>query len=176
MRYIECRMDKEQFRNIFDSYFDPIRSFIYYRTSDEMVADDIAQDVFMQLWERRHRLELTNVKSLLYKMASDMVVSHYRKQDVRLDFSRNMHSDDLSISPQEELQFEELSKRYANALQQMTEGVREVFLMSREESMKYQEIAERLGLSVKAVEKRMSQALQLLKSKLIYLLIWIATI
>ena len=58
----------------------------------------------------------------------------------------------------------------------MNEGVREVFLMSREESMKYHEIAERLGLSVKAVEKRMSQALQLLKSKLIYLLIWIATI
>lgn len=169
-------MNKEQFKDIFDNHFDSIRSFVYFRTSSEQTAEDIAQDVFMQLWERRERLELKNVKALLYKMASDMVISHYRKQDVRLDFARNMSFDEQTLSPQEQLQFEELAQRYADTLEQMNEGQREVFLMNREESLKYHEIAERLGLSVKAVEKRMSGALQLLKSKLIYLLIWIAII
>lgn len=169
-------MDKEQFKNIFDSYFDSIRSFVYYRTSSEQTAEDVAQDVFMQLWERRKRLELQNVKALLYKMASDSVVSHYRKQNIRLDFVCNMQPHEPTISPQEQLQFEELSTRYAKVLEQMNDGQREVFLMSREESLKYHEIADRLGVSVKAVEKRMSAALHLLKTKLLYLLIWIAII
>lgn len=164
-------MNKEQFKNIFDSYFDSIRSFVYYRTSSEETAEDVAQDVFMQLWERRERLELQNIKALLYKMASDSVVSHYRKQSVRLDFARNMQPDEQTVSPQELLQFKELSTRYAQVLEQMNAGQRDVFLMSREESLKYHEIADRLGVSIKAVEKRMSAALQLLKTKLLYLLI-----
>lgn len=132
-------MNKEQFRHIFDSYFDSIRSYVYYRISSEETAEDIAQDVFMQLWERRERFELTNVKALLYKMASDRVVSHYRRQDVRIDFARNMTFDEATVSPQEQLQFEELSGQYATVLEQMNEGQREVFLMSREESLKYHE-------------------------------------
>lgn len=160
-------MNKEQFKHIFDSYFDSVRSFVYYRTSDEEMAEDVAQDIFMQLWERRDRLEIRNIKALLYKMASDNVVSHYRKQNVRLYFARNMKLDETTISPQEQLQFEELSTRYSQTLEQMNQGQREVFLMSREESLKYHEIAERLGVSVKAVEKRMTLALQLLKTKLL---------
>lgn len=160
-------MNKEQFKDIFDRYFDSIRGFIYYRTSDEEVAEDIAQDVFMQLWERRTKLDMLNVKALLYKIASDMVISYYRKQDVRLEFAKNMCPDDEAVSPQEELQFEELKVKYAEALEQMSEGQREVFLMSREESLKYHEIAERLGIGIKAIEKRMSAALQILKMKLL---------
>ncbi len=69
-------MNKEQFRYIFDTYFDSIRSFVYYRTSSEETADDIAQDVFMQFWEHRERFELSHAKALLYKMTSDSVVSY----------------------------------------------------------------------------------------------------
>lgn len=164
-------MNKSEFKHIFDTYFDPLRSFVYYRTADEKAAEDIVQDVFMRLWEKRARLDNSNIKALLYKMASDMVVSHYRHEATKLEFERSL-SYGQAISPEDELQFEELKARYAGVLKQMNEAQREVFLMSREESLKYHEIAERLGVSVKAVEKRMSQALQLLKSKLIYLLIW----
>ena len=161
-------MNKDDFQDIFNTYFEVIRRFVYYKTSDEQVAEDIAEDVFMQLWERRDRLELLNIKALLYKMASDNVVSYYRKQDVRLSFAENMRPDgSASLSAQEELQFEELKTRYAAVLEEMPDGQREVFLMNREESLKYHEIAERLNLSVKAIEKRMNAALSLLRKKLL---------
>lgn len=160
-------MTKAEFKDIFDTYFDSIRGFVYYRTTDEDGANDIAQDVFMRLWEKRDSLDGTNIKPLLYKMANDMVISHYRKQCVRLNFAKNISQHEASLSPHEELQFEELRERYALILEQMPVGQREVFLMNREESLKYSEIAERLGISVKAIEKRMSAALKFLKSKLL---------
>ncbi len=160
-------LDKGEFKKIFDSHFDSLRSFIYFRTSDEQTAEDIAQDVFMRVWEKRESLDTSNIKALLYKMAKDKVVSYYRREGTRLDFAKNMSLKGDAISPQEELQFEETRRRYSEALGEMTEGEREVFLMSREENLKYNEIAERLGLSVKAVEKRMSAALKLLKNKIL---------
>lgn len=160
-------MDKAQFKHIFDAYFDSIRSFIYYRTTDEDVASDLAQDVFMRIWEKRDSLMRDNIKSLLYKIAADMIVSHYRKSSVRLDYAKNMKVGEQSETPQDQVQFEELKSRYANALEEMTENHRTTFLMSREEDLKYSEIAQRLGVSVKAIEKRMSVALQILKKRLL---------
>lgn len=160
-------MDKAGFKDIFDRHFDSIRSYVYYRLADEDAADDITQDVFMRVWEKREILDETNIKPLLYKMANDMVISRYRKETVRLDFARNMTSVEKSLSPQDEMQFSELKKQYSDALAGMPDAQRETFLMSREEGLKYREIAERLGLSIKAVEKRMTAALQILKEQLL---------
>lgn len=160
-------MNKSEFKQIFDSYFDSLRSYIYYRITDEEQASDMTQELFMRLWEKRERLNNENIKALLYKMASDMVVSHYRKHSVRLDYARNMRMDGENPSPQEQAEFEELKVRYAEVLTGMKEQQRQTFLMSREESLKYHEIAERLSISVKAVEKRMTTALQILREKLL---------
>lgn len=159
-------MNKQAFKHIFDDYFDSLRNYIYYKCSDEEVASDIAQDIFMRIWEKREQLDSSNIKPLLYKMANDMIISHYRKQTVQLNFEKDVYIEEEVLSPQDEIQFSELKKRYASALSNMSEGLRETFLMSRNEELKYHEIAERLNISVKAVEKRMSAALKILKEKL----------
>jgi RNA polymerase sigma-70 factor (ECF subfamily) len=64
-------------------------------------------------------------------------------------------------------EFEEMKNRYSEALLLMPNVQRATFLMSREEDLKYHEIAQRLGVSVKTVEKRISGALQILKNKLL---------
>ncbi|GBU08230.1 DNA-directed RNA polymerase sigma-70 factor [Bacteroidales bacterium] len=159
-------MDKVQFKDFFDSYFDAIRRFVYYRCADEEVASDITQDVFMRVWEKRDRLDVANLKSLLYKIANDMTISYFRKSAVRLDFAKHAILENHTASVHDDLQFEEFKNMYILTLQDMPPTQREVFLMSREEDLKYGEIAERLGLSVKAIEKRMSAALKLLKTRL----------
>ena len=161
-------MDKNAFKHIFDLYFDAIRSYIYYRCTDESLASDIAQDTFMRVWEKCESLDESNIKALLYKIAGDMLVSHFRKNAVQLDYMRHMTIEEAQmLTPQEVLQFEELKRKYAQALEEMNPLQRATFLMNREENLKYKEIAERMGISVKAVEKRMSNALQFLKSKLL---------
>lgn len=161
-------LSKAEFKQLFDSYFDPVRSFIFYRCGNVDVASDMAQDVFMKVWEKREQLHNRNLKSLLYKMANDLAISNYRKEVTRMDFEQSMIApNDNSLSPEDELAFEELSSSYARALVQMPETQRVVFLMSRNDELKYSEIAARLVISVKAVEKRMSAALQYLRTELL---------
>lgn len=154
---------------MFDTHFDAIRTFIFYRCGNTDMASDMAQDVFVKVWEKRKQLNNDNLKSLLYKMANDMVISNYRKNTSRSDFEQSMSLWDGSeaASPEDELLFEELASSYAQALEKMPETQRTVFLMSRNDELKYQEIAKCLDISVKAVEKRMSAALQYLREKLL---------
>lgn len=161
-------LSKTEFKQIFDSYFDTIRSFIFYRCGDADTASDIAQDVFMKIWEKREHMQIGEIKPLLYKIANDMVISNYRKSTTRWEYEQSMTvKTETPLSPEDEVNFRELSSTYAKALEVMPENQRTVFLMNRNDEMKYQEIAECLKLSVKAVEKRMSAALQYLRTQLL---------
>jgi RNA polymerase sigma factor (sigma-70 family) len=138
-----------------------------YRGADEELATDISQDVFMKLWQKELDFEEPGTKSLLYKMASDAFVSHFRKTQVAAKYEQSVELKIEFNDPQKQLEYEEVHGQYLNALSTMGEKQRDVFLMNRMEEMTYKEIAERLGLSVKAVEKRMSQAIGFLRERLI---------
>lgn len=160
-------LSKTEFKKIFDQYFDAIRAFAFYRCGDTTVASDIAQDVFMKVWEKREQFESSNIKSLLYKIANDMVITNYRKEQTRCNFEQSMVADELhDASPEEILQYKELQRSYAQVLTGMPEAQRTTFLMNRNDGLKYAEIAEYLHISVKAVEKRISSALKTLKKEL----------
>ncbi len=154
---------------MFDKCFDSIRTYVYFKCSDEEIASDIAQDVFMKVWEKGMNLSPDKDKSLLYKMASDMYITKFRRMKVELNFKKDIIIDKNDITPEQEVYYRQLTENYARALQGMNQNQREVFLMSRSQGLKYEEIADLLGIGVKAVEKRMSGALKVLKDKLLVL-------
>nr|MBP7510122.1 sigma-70 family RNA polymerase sigma factor [Prolixibacteraceae bacterium] len=106
------------------------------------------------------------IKSLLFKIANDFFISKYRKEKVEFAFFMNFKPDEHDLSPDDEVNYKELLKAYDKSLKTMPEKQRVVFLMSRVDELKYKEIADQLELSVKAVEKRMSLALEHLKKNL----------
>jgi RNA polymerase sigma-70 factor (family 1) len=156
-------LTRAQFKDLFDNHFDSVRNYIYYRSGDAEAATDIAQEAFLRIWEKQPS-DLSHITGLLFKIANDEFISQYRRQKVMLKFRLNIKPDHTGITPEEQLVFEELKDRYETALVNLPEKQRIVFLMSRVEQLKYHEIANRLGLSVKAVEKRMNLALTFLKA------------
>lgn len=161
------KLTRKEFKYCFDEYFDAIRNYVYYRSNDSDLATDLAQDVFMKIWEKQFDFEETRTKSLLYKMASDAFISHLRKNQVSDKYLGSIELSYNGQDPQKALQYTELKARYQKSLTELPENQREVFLMSRADELTYKEIAERLGLSIKAVEKRMSLAIKTLKKKLL---------
>lgn len=160
-------MTKESFKILFEEYFDTIRNFIYYKCGDEELATDIAQEAFMVIWEKQLLKDSKNASGLLYKISNDIFISNYRRQKVQLKFQKTIDANQTDLSPEDDFQFEELKTKYERALSQLSEKQRVVFLMSRNDELKYSEIAERLNLSVKAVEKRMNHAISHLKKEML---------
>jgi RNA polymerase sigma factor (sigma-70 family) len=157
---------EQDFKYCYDSYFDSIRGYLYYRSGDEMLSSDLAQEVFLRLFEKDFEFDENRTKNLLYSMGNNAFLMHLRKVK-----TANKHLDTIEFrlednDPLRQLQYNELKGQYEKTLAAMPENQRVVFLMSRVEDLTYKEIAERLELSVKAVEKRMSQALKLLRLRL----------
>lgn len=156
------------FRSIFDLYYESIRSFAYFKTGNVDLADDIVQEAFLKLWSMRDSVRTETVKSLLYTIAGNIIKNHYKHLKVTYNFQRENSAESPSESADSEVRMQELSIQLQQALASIPDGAREVFLMNRIEELSYAEIADRLGLSVKAIEKRMSDALRVLREKFKY--------
>ncbi|MFV0377663.1 MAG: sigma-70 family RNA polymerase sigma factor [Mangrovibacterium sp.] len=169
-------MTQDEFKQLFDLYFDDVRRYLLYRSCDQEVATDIAQDTFMRIWEKQMVIEPKTAKHLLFKISRDMYINRYHREKKAFNFFETYQLEQRSMTPEDQINFNDLQMAYENALKIMPEKQREVFLMSRIDELKYKEIAEQLGLSVKAVEKRMSLALDLLKmhlkDKVTHLALW----
>ena len=149
------------FREYFDKYFDNIRGYLYYKSSDIELSEDISQEVFLKLWENIDKIKSETVKSYLYTIAGNLFKNHYNRKKVEFKFTSSI-TESLVESPEFLLEFKEFDRILQSALEKIPEKSRIVFLMNRIDKLTYKEIAVRLKLSVKAVEKRMKKALEIL--------------
>ena len=158
---------KERFKILFDTHFDDIRRYLFYRSGNEVLSTDLAQDTFMRIWEKQLDLEPGRDAGLLYKIANDLFISHIRRERLSKGVRQEWKFGIRCEGPDETMEFEELKRKYEISLMKLPEKQRIVFLMSRMENLTYHEIATRLSLSVKAVEKRMTAALTRLRKELL---------
>lgn len=156
------------FRAIFDDYYESIRSFAYYKTGSVDLADDVVQEVFLKLWNIRSSVRNDTVKTLLYTIATNLIKNHFKHQRVVYNFQVSKSTQDEAESADANVRMDDMNRQLQDALASIPDTAREVFLMNRIDGFTYSEIAQRLNLSVKTVEKRMSEAIRLLRNKFGY--------
>lgn len=159
-------LSSSKFKELFHALFRPIRNFIYFRCGDPDMAEDLAQDVFAKLWETRARIDGRTVKAYLYTIALNMTINQLKRKQLHFRFLKNKGDDRDFDTPEKLTEMDQYSERLQQVISSLPEGGREVFLMNRLEDLTYNEIAGRLNLSVKAVEKRMSKVLKILREQL----------
>ena len=158
-------INRADFENIFHTWYVPIRNFLYFKCGDIQVAEDITQDVFLKLWEKNNEVRPETVKQLLYTIANNMFLNMIEHKKVSLKFAENFIVGSDNESPEFKMELREFDIRLQEAINLLDEKKRTVFLMNRIEKMTYGQIAENLGITVKAVEKRMQNALSFIKEK-----------
>jgi RNA polymerase sigma-70 factor (ECF subfamily) len=159
-------LSHDEFQRAFSDWYVPVRNFIYFRCGDIDLAEDLAQDAFIKLWESRERVERSTLKAYLYKIAQNQTINYQKRQQLFFRFQKQGSNDRDFDTPEKMMEMEEYENRLQEVIAALPDGGREVFLMNRLEDLTYQEIADRLGLSVKAIEKRMSKVLQIFRDQL----------
>ncbi|MCB0585594.1 MAG: RNA polymerase sigma-70 factor [Phaeodactylibacter sp.] len=152
-------------------------NFANQYVQDPDSARDITQKVFMNLWENRGKIDPQKpVQSYLFTSVKNRCLNYIRDRKKYRSYVLDLEIEDLDIAFEEEApEFSELQDKVSEALQALPEKCRQAFEMSRYRNMKYTEIAEELGVSVKTVEAHISKALKSLREQLkdyVYLL-WI---
>ena len=92
-------------------HFAGIRKYVFLRSGNTELATDIAQETFLKIWEKRD-IQPDKVKGLLYKIAGDLFVSHYRKTRRSFDFFKHYQTNSVVRSPQDEMEYNQLKNRY----------------------------------------------------------------
>lgn len=158
-------MTAKDFKMIYDAHFDNLRRYLIYRSGDQQLSEDITQNVFMKVWSKKTEVNKGNIKSLLFKMGTDEFISHIRRNKVERDYSDSLELS-LILQPDTNDNLSERKNLFQKALNQLPEKQKTALLMNKMQGLTYKEIAESLNLSQKAIEKRISTALNTLKQNL----------
>lgn len=159
-------ISNKEFERIFTAWYEPIRNFLYYKTGDMEVAEDLAQDVFLKVWEKKEGIRIQTIKPFLYTLANNLFLNRQVHQKVLLRFAVDYRPRNFHEGPDFDMEVKEFDRKLQDAINGLDDKKRTVFLMNRIEKMTYNQIAESLGISVKAVEKRMEKALTHLKQRI----------
>jgi len=155
--------EESTFQKIFFEHSEHVRNYLYYKSGNLQLSEDLVQDAFAKLWEKCADVQVEKAKSFLFTVATNLFLNKTAHQKVVLNFENIGHSEMDNQSPEFLLEENEFRQRLENAIAKLPEDQRIVFLMSRIDQKKYREIAEELGISQKAVEKRMQKALEVLR-------------
>jgi RNA polymerase sigma-70 factor (ECF subfamily) len=155
--------DSNAFDSLYLYYYERLFHFFWVRTKSEELAKDFIQDVFVRIWNNRKNLDPNkSINAYIYKTAQSVVINYYEKKSVR-ERARNKL---LLIETTTEISdVFDLEENIAILIKKLPSEVQQIFLLSRMEELTYQEIAERLNISIKKVERLMSQALKILRIK-----------
>lgn len=161
---------------LFRLYYQKVCQAVYKIIPKEQTTEDLAQEVFYELWRKKDQLQIhTSYAAYLRRAAVNKALNFLRDQKIQLDDSTVVGQLKIQAPLSDaELEATELQLVIDQAVDQLPERCRLVFVLSRFEQMSYKEIADQLDISPKTVENQISKALRLLRQALgPYLPIWI---
>lgn len=161
------KADIEYIETLFRTYYKELANMAFRVLKDKNAAEDVVQEVFMKLWNNRKELKIKiSVKAYLYKSVYHSSLDYLEKWK-RLQPAENISSIiKEEIVTEEGLEEKELDDLLNQAMDKLPPKCRVIFCLSRYDGMKYREIAEHLGISIKTVEAQISIALEKLKQEL----------
>lgn len=161
--------DRDALQLIFRQYYPLVCHTIFRYLKDRTKVEDIAQDLFLKLWEKRKRIQVNiSFKAYLCRMAVNESIDYLRKEK-RLEQKANATQAfvDLTTRSTEDQYLEtELEGRINYFVDALPPRCQLIFKLSRFEELTYREIAERLEISIKTVENQMGKALKILRIQL----------
>jgi RNA polymerase sigma-70 factor (ECF subfamily) len=156
--------DTAAFDLLFDQHAPALCRFVHGYLKSHADAEEVVQDCFLKLWERRHEFDQDIVfKTYLYTSAYRAILKQLRRQRYWVFEDCNGESLIEEGSPSKIMEYQEVEQLYQLAVAQLPSRRRQIFALSRQQGLSHAMIAKELNISVKCVENQMTHALKFLK-------------
>ena len=162
--------DRKAFKELFLKFYDPLCQFVWTYTRSGHISEELVQDVFLTVWELRENLDpAQDIRSYLYRSVRNRALNHIKHRNLANEYNNDIewlkpspvtqqHSYDTGSTTFE--------KEVKQAIRNLPDGARRIYILSRKEGLTYREIAAVLDISIKTVESQMSRALKMLRETL----------
>ena len=160
--------DRSALKELFETYYPMVCQAIRRFVHDKATCEDLAQEVFLRFWQKRHKINIdSSLSAYLRRMAVNEALAYHRKNKryQEEEFTPGMEKD-TAPGAEEQFLHGELKDNISSAINTLPPKCRTVFQLSRFEELSYKEIAEKMNISVKTVENQMSKALKILRVQL----------
>jgi len=170
--------DESTFESVYKHFLRPLHVYAIAILKDEDRAEGMVQNVFLKIWDKKERLSFSgSLQAYLYGAVYHECLNYLRHEKVKINHQQHVvYTMGNNAEESGNMELLDLREKLADALNELPEKCRTIFQLSRFEELKYQEIADRLQISIKTVEAQMGKALKILRIKLVDflpLIIWL---
>jgi len=160
-------IDTKTFETVFKQNFVSVTAYCNKYVRDTEDAKDLAHRAFMKVWEKREEIpEGSNIKALIFRIAHNLSINYIRDHKKFCDEEELQFVESENSDADNEIRAAELEAAVIDTINRMPEKSKKVFLMSRYENLSNNNIADKLGISIKTVEAHITTALKLLRKKI----------
>jgi RNA polymerase sigma-70 factor, ECF subfamily len=160
--------DMAAFDAIYNKYCHKLHQFVFMYLKQEEDAEGIVQEVFIKIWESRSKIDIyASFESFLFTIAYNATMSLLRKrlsETKSREYLKSLQQIDSADQVIDEIQFKELNNKVQSLLDGLTQRQREIYLLSREEGLTHEEIAEKLNISKSTVNNHLVTIIKYLRS------------
>jgi RNA polymerase sigma-70 factor (ECF subfamily) len=160
--------DRNAFAEIYNRYWAGLMNAAYRRLQSRQKAEDIIQDIFISLYQKRETLDITvSLKAYLYQALKFKILNILRDEFNRASCQKDLFVKEIGKNDSSEyLEVRDLNRRIGRVLSLLPDKCRHVFLLSRQENLSNKDISSGLNISVSTVEKHIVKALKILRADL----------
>lgn len=157
--------DEGAFSEIYNRYWNILYAYAFRIYTEEKICEDIIQEVFIRLWEKAKTTDIINIEGYLFKAIKNKIATHIR--DLKFTTSHTQVLQSIANDTSENyLEYKEFEKNVLLEIEKLTPKCKQVFTLSRFEQLSNPEISEKLSISIRTVEKHISDALKELKTRI----------
>ena len=168
--------DQKQWEIIYKKHWEHVFDSAYKRVGSEDIAQDITQDIFISLWEKRDTLEIReSLAAYLQGSVKYRVINYFKANLTKEKYTKDLLSlmgNTSTLHPTNQLAIKEIHKELDQAIAELPERMRLIFSMSRKQEKSNNEISTELNLSIQTVKNQLTAALKIIRKRLAYLTVF----
>lgn len=159
--------NEEAFAEIYNRYWKRVYFLAFKYTKSPQIAQDLVQDVFLKVWiNRKNYVHVKEFKSYLIVAARNQIISALRNKVFYESIESIEIIEEEILLPEKQLSYKESVVFLNEAIEMLTPRQKNIYQLSRNEGLKYEEIAKEMGISVSTVKNHMTKAIQFIRNHL----------